>query len=584
MAFFCPFHTFLTILTYYRKPYQVATTSTSRPIDPLTILHYVFVFTMNRFTIVLSLMLCAQATALMAQKIHFLDTRGTTAQTVTNPETACDNNAGTVKLGRIAAKSNDIALDTMFLCGGDSVFLDHNGDQILTGDPVPNTPAGIVYGIYKCKPTKAGETLASIMTDPCLALINNSLVVASGSPSGDMWVTNDGSLQSLFNSGAPVWAHLAPMTIDNFATLSYESSQPGFAPGPCVNVNTSKSIAIALLNPIRENGLEIGYSNNDCLVRTKIVGGYPQTVSNAIYSLDMSLEGNTGVKALPMAPQDKIRHNAIVTFSVSQPGKYILSAKDGKSCDFQIPVNVSGCDASDNVVMRVGSANTSVGGSVCVPVTVKNFNLISTSFSVQWDPKVLKYKEIKQIHPGISSAFDPGLLNTDKASAGYLGVALLSTSSTSLLQVPNDEVLFTICFDAVGADGSCTAVQVNNAITPVSVERLEGPLALSPIEGKVCVGTVAAREAFVVEKALFSPNPVKQGQPLNMRLTAKQTADGTLVVLNAQGQTLLTQSVRLNPGDNTLNLATDTLAPGLYQALLDTGRSGQVWRFVVASK
>ena len=43
-----------------------------------------------------------------------------------------ENFAGTVSLGAIVAQSNDIDLDTMFLCVNDTVGIVHNGDQILT--------------------------------------------------------------------------------------------------------------------------------------------------------------------------------------------------------------------------------------------------------------------------------------------------------------------------------------------------------------------------------------------------------------------------------------------------------------------
>jgi hypothetical protein len=50
------------------------------------------------------------------------------------------NFAGTVSLGTFTGSSNDINLNTMYLCLGDQVEIIHNGDFDLSGDPAPATP------------------------------------------------------------------------------------------------------------------------------------------------------------------------------------------------------------------------------------------------------------------------------------------------------------------------------------------------------------------------------------------------------------------------------------------------------------
>ncbi|HMR44692.1 MAG TPA: hypothetical protein PKC40_12695, partial [Saprospiraceae bacterium] len=50
---------------------------------------------------------------------------------------ACDNQfAGTLNsVSPVTAQSNDVDLDTMYLCFGDEVLLNHNHDADLTDDP-----------------------------------------------------------------------------------------------------------------------------------------------------------------------------------------------------------------------------------------------------------------------------------------------------------------------------------------------------------------------------------------------------------------------------------------------------------------
>lgn len=541
---------------------------------------------MNRSFIILSLLFTMQAFVAFGQKPHAITPRWNGIKPSPQTENAACNNAGTFKLGTKIALSNDIDLDTMYLCASDSVFLDHNGDYDLSGDPIPSTPGGIVYGFYKCKPTLGGDNLAAVLTDPCIWLNStNQLQVASGQPNGDIWLYNDGTtLQTLLNDARPVQVNFAPMTIDYFATLSYESTAPGFPPGPCVNVNAAKAVSVVYLTPIKESGIQLNNGGNDCLVRFIPTGGLPQFLSSATYQVEITLDGEPTVKGLLLTPEKQVKHGARLVFSAPKPGKYNITLKDGKSCDYHFSIDVPGCDASDNVTFTFPTVNTPVASTVCVPLKVKNFSALSASFSIGWDPKVLKYKEIKQVNPAIQGAFDPSAVNEDGVALGSLGVLLLSTSSSALLTVPNDETLFEVCFEAVGADGTCTPLVVNNSVTLINVERAEGPLAPTVVAGKVCVGTsIATSEANPVEYALLSPNPVKSGLPASLLVKARQKTAAQLYLVDATGRVFSRRALELVAGDNQLSIETRSLPAGVYQAVLQTEKAAQSWRVVVAN-
>lgn len=539
---------------------------------------------MNRSIFILSLLLAGQAFSAFGQKTHLVNPAWDGSKpAATQARSAC-NNAGTFKLGAKIAKSNDIDVDTMYLCANDSVFLDHNGDYDLSGDPIPGTPGGIIYGLYKCKPTVSGDNLAAVLADPC-AWLNptNNLIAVSGQPNGDMWLYNDGiTMQGLLNDGRPVAGYLAAATIDYFGTLSYEQTSPTFPPGPCVNVNAAKAMYVAMLTPVKAGSVQLNNGGNDCLVRFIPTGGLPQLISSATYKVDITLKSNPAVKGLVLTPEKQIKHGARLVFSAPQPGQYLVTLKDGKSCDYQFTIDVPDCNPSDNVVFSFPKANTAAGNTICVPLKVKNFSAVSASFSIQWDPKVLKYKEIKQVHPAIQNAFDPAAsINDDEVSRGALGALLLSTSSTDLLNVPNDEALFDICFEAVGANGSCTPIVVNNSVTLINVERTDGPLAPSVVAGEICVGSSAVGDLKVVEYALLSPNPAKIGQAATLQVKSRQAVQARLLVVDATGRLLSNRSVELSSGDNTLQVDTRALAAGVYQLVLQTETGAQSWRLAV---
>ncbi|MCY7328681.1 MAG: hypothetical protein LH618_09050, partial [Saprospiraceae bacterium] len=86
------------------------------------------------------------------------------------PELVCTNFAGTFVLGQSGAntQSNDLTLDTLFLCFGDSIFINHNADAILTGDPIPATAPGVGWAFYDCAPYIMGDSLKNIVTDSCI--------------------------------------------------------------------------------------------------------------------------------------------------------------------------------------------------------------------------------------------------------------------------------------------------------------------------------------------------------------------------------------------------------------------------------
>lgn len=126
-------------------------------------------------------------------------------------------------------------MDTIFLCLGDAIFVEHNGDYSLVGDPNAGTPAGITYGFYNCKPTIDGMTLANVKTDPCINKggttppgqgIWLAQLTTATEAQGDILFKNQGALQTFFNNGDPLLQWYAPITVDDWQTLSYENLQP----------------------------------------------------------------------------------------------------------------------------------------------------------------------------------------------------------------------------------------------------------------------------------------------------------------------------------------------------------------------
>ncbi|MEK7254416.1 MAG: CRTAC1 family protein, partial [Bacteroidota bacterium] len=154
------------------------------------------------------------------------------------PASCADQFAGTISFSNFIGQSNDISLDTIFLCFNDQIGIQHNGDANLTGDPNPLTTPGIAYSFFDCPPNVSGFNLTSIVADTCVTNFpppaTGIWVTAGGTANGNITFNNSGTLQNFFNAGAPVQLWFAPITVDNFAIKQWEADPGSGEVGACV--------------------------------------------------------------------------------------------------------------------------------------------------------------------------------------------------------------------------------------------------------------------------------------------------------------------------------------------------------------
>jgi hypothetical protein len=422
------------------------------------------------------------------------------------PEIPCNNFAGTFVLGQKGdfTQSNDLTLDTIWLCSKDSIFINHNGDFNLSGDPVPATPPGVGYAFYTCPPTVTGPILQNITGsslpvlpgDPC-RLVNVGmpldLLVTSGNANGDTWFFNSGFLQTTFNMGQPMLLHFAPITFDDATNNGYEPVVQGGPPGPCVNVNTAAQFEVVYLNPITAVGFTNPFLGNSCLGRFKLEGGYAEWDLTKKYNVDIYLASDPTVKAVINNAEQQIKHGVSLIFSVPVAGNYVINVEDGKSCGLRDTVVMGSCINTDNVSFILGNVQGAPGENICVPITTSNYsNIQGFSTSIQWDPNLLQLQPgtfITNINPDLSLDFDPtspGNVETSLIGSGYLGLLYFGTSPGT---INSSEVLMEICFKILTQqDSICTPISFFNQPSSVSViNSAGGSLAFEAVNGEVCV-------------------------------------------------------------------------------------------------
>lgn len=119
--------------------------------------------------------------------------------------------------------------------------------------------------------------------------------------------------------------------------------------------------------------------------------------------------------------------------------------------------------------MVISGGNASKGAETCVAVTAKNFkSIVSVQYSLKWDPKVLKFKDLKNFGLPQLSVENFGRHILDK---GQLTHSWYDANVKGITK-GDGETLYEICFEAIGAPGSKSAVQIVDAPTTIEIANV----------------------------------------------------------------------------------------------------------------
>lgn len=402
---------------------------------------------------------------------------------------ACqDQFAGTISFANPLGQSNDMDPDTIFLCLGDQFDIIHNDDDDLSGDPNMNTPPGITYGFFNCRPTVSGPDLTTILTDSCIIdnppPLGDIWVTAGGNSSGNITFRNTKTLQDTFNGGKPVLIWFAPLTIDNFALKQYELGTPPASAGPCVNLNVNEAFAVVYLNELEVVNPNINAGLSGCLGTFGVRGGLPE-FNGSDYTISIQLLGNPSVTGWVV--NGPVTHGETAVFQVPVPGIYNVIVEDGKSCESaNFQVNMSSCV---NVAQSVQSGLAAPGDKICLDVTSEDGfdDIVSIQYGLTWDASVLAYDTVINLTPAL-----PGF--TYNSSFNNIGDSLIfswGALSGNGVTIPDGQVLYQVCFDVVGSDGDCTDIEfIQGPITDIFNEN-GSQLGFYGMAGNVCVSNAA---------------------------------------------------------------------------------------------
>ncbi len=121
------------------------------------------------------------------------------------------------------------------------------------------------------------------------------------------------------------------------------------------------------------------------------------------------------------------------------------------------------------IYFTLGGTSASKGSEVCVPITAKNFrSIVSMQYSLQWDPKVLKFKDLRNFGLPQLNAENFGRHIVDK---GQLTHSWFDANVKGISK-GDGETLYEICFEAIGNAGSKSPVQIVNTPTIIEIANV----------------------------------------------------------------------------------------------------------------
>ncbi len=116
--------------------------------------------------------------------------------------------------------------------------------------------------------------------------------------------------------------------------------------------------------------------------------------------------------------------------------------------------------------LLVESDSADTGEQVCLDVSVCNFtDIVSMQYTMQFNPAILQFDEIQNINLQDLSS---GNFGTTMSDNGFVTLSWNEPMGQGVT-VPNETVIYSICFTAIGAGGSTDSLLINGNLAQIEV-------------------------------------------------------------------------------------------------------------------
>jgi len=175
-----------------------------------------------------------------------------------------------------------------------------------------------------------------------------------------------------------------------------------------------------------------------------------------------------------------------ISFTSSTMGMLSFDGDAGQACinpDFE------------GFLLTIADETVQPGESFCLPVTVLNFeNIAGFSFGIAFDNNELEFQSINNINPNVPGyeMGNFGLPGTGGVPQDIITTTWFEPTTVNSIDLPDGAVLFEICFEAIGDDGTTTQldfsgtptgpIDINDGVNQIDFNGESGTVDISAIQ------------------------------------------------------------------------------------------------------
>ncbi len=138
--------------------------------------------------------------------------------------------------------------------------------------------------------------------------------------------------------------------------------------------------------------------------------------------------------------------------------------------------------------LLVESDSVDTGEQVCLDVAVCNFTeIVSMQYTMQFNPAILQFSHVQSF--GLPN-MGGGNFGTTMAGDGFVTVSWNDDTPIDGETLPNESVIYEICFTAIGAGGSVDSLLINGNLASIEVTDVNSGganIGLESIDGEVTI-------------------------------------------------------------------------------------------------
>lgn len=125
------------------------------------------------------------------------------------------------------------------------------------------------------------------------------------------------------------------------------------------------------------------------------------------------------------------------------------------------------CATATGFTCVASDVDTEPGNNFCVDVVTNDFDdIISMQFSMNWNPSIVQFTGIQNL--GLPALAETNF-NTQDVNQGLLNVSWIDESTEGISLADCEDILFSVCFTAIGNEGDFTNFEFSSNPTPIEI-------------------------------------------------------------------------------------------------------------------